>query len=311
MPITIITGGTGLIGKSLTKYLVEKGHDIIIFSRNVDHVENAHVTFKKWDPATGEINLEAISTADYIVNLAGIGIMNKQWSSNYKKQIVESRIKGGELLTDSLKNIKNHVKVFISASAIGWYGQDKADLSQPTSFTESDPPSKDFLGKTCFLWEESVEEISRMDIRLIKLRFGIVLSNEGGAFPEFKKSLKYGIASILSNGKQIISWIHINDICRMISFIIQHDNLSGVYNAVAPEPVRNKEMVIETAKILRKNFFIPIHVPKQIINLFFGQRSVEILKSTKVSSKKIRSAGFTFLYPSLKLALDQLCNEKS
>ena len=311
MPVTIITGGSGLIGKRLTNYLLELGHKIIIFSRNDKGLNNMDgVTYEKWDPENGLINTDAIAIADYIIHLAGAGVMDHKWTDEYKKQIVDSRTKSSELLFNSLKNTPNHIKAFISASAIGWYGEDKKNLSHSYGFIETDPPAKNFLGETCLLWEESVDGIFSMNIRLVKLRFGIVLSNDGGAFPEFKKSLQFGLASILGNGKQVVSWIHIDDICRMIGFCIDQEEVEGVYNAVAPEPSRNKELILETAKKMKDNFFIPVHVPKVVIEMMMGKRSFEILKSTTVNSKKIRSAGFTFLYPTLKLALEELCSNE-
>ena len=309
MPVTIITGGSGLIGRRLTKHLTDEGHKVIIFSRNDKESNNSNITYKKWDPEKGLIDLASIGEADYIINLAGAGVMDKPWTDDYKKQILNSRVESGSLLVKGLKEQANHVKCFISASAIGWYGEDKKNLQHSYGFIETDPAAKNFLGETCLLWEESVDEISNLNTRLVKLRFGIVLSNEGGAFPEFKKSLQFGVASILGNGKQVVSWIHIDDICRMILFSINNESIEGVYNAVAPEPVRNKELILDTAKKLKNNFFVPVHVPRFVINTMLGKRSFEILKSTKVSCKKIKSAGFTFLYPTIELALDELCNE--
>ena len=307
MPITIITGGSGLIGRSLTNYLISLGHDIIIFTRKSLNSDRLQVTYKLWDPEKGTLDIESIQKADYIINLAGAGVMDKPWTPEYKKLILNSRVASGKVLSQALDKTTHGVKAFIAASAIGWYGEDKTDLKHTYGFIESDPPAKGFLGETCLLWEESVNSIEKTNTRLVKLRFGIVLSNEGGAFPEFKNSLKFGVASILGNGKQIISWIHIDDLCRMIVFAMQDDTVTGIYNAVSPEPVRNKEMIIHTAKTLRHRFYVPVHVPKMAIQLMLGERSTEILKSATVNCKKIKTAGFTFLYPSLKLALDELC----
>ena len=167
-------------------------------------------------------------------------------------------------------------------------------------------PGKDFLGETCVLWETSVEPVAEMGIRLVKLRTGIVLSNDGGAFKEFKKPLRFGFAGILGSGKQIISWIHIDDICRIYIEAIENKNINGSYNAVAPLPVTNKKLIIEMAEKLRHKFYIPIHIPTFFLKLFMGKRSAEILKSATVSNKKIKSTGFTFLYPAIESAIEDL-----
>jgi uncharacterized protein (TIGR01777 family) len=145
-----------------------------------------------------------------------------------------------------------------------------------------------------------------MNIRLVKLRTGIVLSNEGGALAEFKKPLRFGIAGILGSGKQVISWIHFDDLCRMYIYAIGNEKLSGSYNAVAPLPVNNKTLILKLAKIIRGEFYIPVYVPKFLLKIFLGERSIEILKSTTVSSEKIKNAGFIFLYPTIDAALKEL-----
>jgi uncharacterized protein (TIGR01777 family) len=170
---------------------------------------------------------------------------------------------------------------------------------------ESDPPANDFLGSACKQWEESIEPVTQLGKRLVKLRTGIVLSKEGGALKEFLKPLRFGIAAILGNGKQIISWIHIGDLVRMFIAAIEDDKMNGVYNAVAPGPVSNKELIIELAKA-RKKFYIPVYVPPFILKIVLGEMSIEGLKSVMVSCEKIQQAGFTFHYPGIRAALESL-----
>ncbi len=141
---------------------------------------------------------------------------------------------------------------------------------------------------------------------MVKFRIGIVLSNEGGAFPEFKKSLRFGVAAILAGGKQIISWIHIEDLCRLFIYAIDNEELSGSYNAVAPLPVNNKDLILKLAKIIKGQFYIPVYVPRFLLKLILGERSIEVLKSTTVSCEKIKSEGFTYLYPTIDAALKAL-----
>ncbi len=311
MPVVMITGGTGLIGKNLTRHLTLKGYEVIIVSRKPARASNdGMISFANWNLEEQKIDSNAIAKSDYIINLAGAGVMEKKWSKKYKKEIVESRTKSGELLINALQKNPNHVRAIIAASAIGWYGGDTKPLLHTSGFIESDTADKNFLGETCRLWEESIEPVTKLNKRLVKLRTGIVLSNDGGAFTEFKKSLGFGIAAILGGGKQIISWIHIDDLCRMYINAIENEKLSGSYNAVAPSPVNNKTLILKLAKKMRGQFYIPFHVPQFLLKLILGQRSIEILKSATVSCEKIKAAGFTFLYPSIDAALKELCKKK-
>jgi len=308
MSTVLIAGGTGLIGKNLTSHLINKGYDVIILSRKpVTETNEKQITYATWDINKQEIDSNALSKADYIIQLSGAGVMDKRWTSKYKKEIVESRTKTSQLIIKGLQQNENKVKAVISASAIGWYGKDPStDVRHWDGFKESDKSDTGFLGETCRLWEDSIEPVTAMDIRLVKLRQGIILSNDGGAFTEFKKPLRFGIAAILGSGKQMISWIHIDDVCRMFIYAIENENLSGIYNAVAPSPVSDKQFIIKTAELLRKGFYIPLYVPNFFLKLILGEKSIEILKSATVSCNKIKSEGFTFLYPSLDVALGEL-----
>ena len=307
MPTILITGGTGLIGKNLSRHLTGKGYEVIILSRNPPHSsDNAMISYAAWDIEKQTIDAAAFSKADHIIHLAGAGVMEKKWTKKYKNVIVESRTKSSELIIKFLKEHTNKVRSVITASAIGWYGNNSKPLVHPDGFKETDPAAKDFLGETCMLWENSIAGATALNKRLVKLRMGIVLSNDGGAFSEFKNPLRFGIAAILGSGKQIISWIHIDDLCRMYITAIENANISGSYNAVAPLPVTNKNLMIKTANAIRGKFYIPVHVPQFLLQLILGQRSIEILKSATVSYEKIKDAGFTFLYPTIDAALTEL-----
>ncbi len=335
MATIVITGGTGLVGKALGQALLQKGYSVIILSRQSNKISGIpNLTYAAWNTDLQTIDKEAIAEADYIIHLAGAGVAEKRWSKMRKKEIVDSRVQSSKLIVDSLNKIPNRVKAVISASAIGWYGADlipsfaKASEGKPSpspqgedlipnpsprsgegggvrKFVETDIPAEDFLGQTCRQWEESIEPVIQSGKRLVKLRIGIVLSKDGGALKEFLKPLKAGVAAILGNGKQMISWIHIDDLVQLFIASIENEALSGVYNAVAPNPVSNKELTLTLAKS-RKRFFISVHVPAFILKWVLGEMSVEILKSTTVSSRKIESAGYTFRYPFLQQALDHI-----
>jgi len=300
----MITGGTGLVGDVLCKMLTEKGYSVTILTRSTNKsTNNSAVDYAHWDISNKYIDPVAISKADYIIHLAGAGVVDRKWTAAYKKEIIDSRVKSSELIIHSLQNNPHKVKAIISASAIGWYGP---DVKENYQFVETDPADVNFLGETCRLWEESVEPASKLGIRVCKIRTGIVLSTKGGALVEFMKPIRLGIAGILGNGKQMVSWIHIEDLCRIFIHAIENEKLNGSYNGVAPKPVSNKLLTITLAKIMKGIFFIPSYVPKFVLKIMMGERSVEVLKSTNVSCEKIRNTGFTFLYPSIEVALRQL-----
>jgi uncharacterized protein len=314
MPTIIITGGTGLIGTALSKALLEKGYRVIILSRKeVDRSLPENLSYAVWDIKNQTINREAIGSADYIIHLAGAGVADKRWTKKRKQEIIDSRVNSSKLIVDSLKSIPNKVKAVISSSGIGWYGADLIPNPSPQGgegsgvlkFVESDPPANDFLGSTCKQWEESIDPVTQLGKRLVKLRTGIVLSKDGGALKEFLKPLNFGIAAILGNGKQVISWIHIDDLVNMYISAFENEQMNGVYNAVAPNPVSNKEMIMQIAKS-RGKFFIPVHVPSFVLNLILGEMSIEVLKSATVSSGKISSAGFQFQSDDIETALKNL-----
>lgn len=306
MYTVMITGGTGLVGNVLSRMLEAKGYQVIILTRSAKNKEKkGNIRYAEWDPGRQSIDVAALQSADFIIHLAGAGVVDKKWTSAYRKEILESRTLSSKLILDNLRNHSHQVKAIISSSAIGWYG---ADTVPGKMFVETDPPSDDFLGTTCRLWEESIENPPGK-IRVCKLRTGIVLSNDGGALAEFKKPLRFGIAGIIGDGRQMVSWIHIEDLCRMFIYAIENETLQGSYNAVAPAPVNNRKLTLTLANAVKGRFYIPVNVPSFILKIMMGSRSVEVLKSTTVSCEKIKQAGFTFLYPSIEAAISQLTNK--
>lgn len=311
MPVVLISGGTGLVGTNLTRHLTRRGYQVIILSRTKRVSKNPLVSFSVWNWQKHQMDVETIKNCDHIIHLAGAGVLDKKWTNDYKKIIIESRTKSAELIVKKLMENEHHVKTFITASAIGWYGADPNPLIRKEGFIESDVVDKSFLGETCLLWEAASEKVTTMGIRYVKLRTGIVLSTEGGALKEYLTPLRFGVAPILGNGKQVISWIHIDDLSRMYITAIEDHFLNDSYNATAPKPVSQKELVIRLAEKIRHKFYTPVYVPSFLLKFYFGKRSIELLKSATVSDKKIKAAGFTFLYPTIESAIDELSQKKS
>ncbi len=308
MQTVLISGGTGMVGRQLTKHLLKKGYQVIILTRKIPFLKDANpnISYALWNVADQTIDSEAVQKASCLIHLAGAGVVDKKWTKVYKDEIANSRTQSSALIIKALSNHTHSIKTIISASAIGWYGEDPSPNAK--GFVEIDLAAKGFLGETCKKWEQSIEPVEKIGIRLVKLRIGIVLSNDGGALAEFKKPIQFGVAGILGTGNQMVSWIHIDDLCRLFIEGIENEQLAGTYNAVAPLPVSNKELTIELAHQIKGKFYIPLHVPKFILKIMMGERSIEILKSTTVNCEKIKKTGFTFLYPSIEAALHQLAH---
>jgi uncharacterized protein len=310
MSTILITGGTGLIGSALTNKLVAEGHEVIVLSRSAKTSNEKNISYAKWDVDAQTIDAAAIAKADYIIHLAGAGVADKRWTEARKKEIQSSRTESSKLLIKGLKETPNNVKAVISASAIGWYGDDASHNSRKKPFTEERLADTEFLGETSRLWEESIKPVEQLGKRLVRIRIGIVLSNDGGALLEFKKPITFGVAGVLGSGKQVISWIHVDDLCRMFIYAIKNETLRGVYNAVAPTPVTNKELTLALAQKIKGKFYIPLHVPAFVLKIMLGEMSVEVLKSATVSCEKIRTTGFSFLYPTIDSALNNLIEQE-
>lgn len=294
-----ITGGTGLVGRAITRLLVDKGYKVIIFSRT-QRPDTEFINYAHWDADRQEIDITALQALDGLIHLAGEGVADKRWTTQRKQQILESRTIGTSFITSRLIQHAPRCKTFVSASAIGYYGSDKG--GEP--FTETDNPSSDFLGSTCAAWENASKEIEGK-IRRVLLRIGIVFSNDAGAFKEFVKPTKFGIAPLLGGGRQIISWIHIYDMAAMFVYALENEAINGIYNGVAPAPVMQK-LLMHTIRHYKSWFIIPLPVPSFVLKIMLGEMSVEVLKSATVSCNKIENAGFRFQYPTIGKAVAQL-----
>lgn len=301
MARVLITGGTGLIGKHLSQRLQERAYEVAILSRARKKEEQIPTYY--WDIDKSEVDKEAIANADFIIHLSGTSIGEKRWTTKRKQQIVDSRIRSGQLIFGELRKQNKKLRAFISASAIGYYGA----ITSIKVFSESDPPGDDFLAQTCIDWEDAADRFNDLGIRTVKIRTGVVLTNRGGALAKMLFPIKAGFGAAIGSGKQYLPWIHIDDLCDIYIKAIEDVQMNGAYNAVAPEHLTNKEFTQSLAHILKRALWLP-NIPAFVMKLIFGKMSVILLKGSRISSKKIQAAGYTFLFPTLDDALEQLQN---
>lgn len=296
----LITGATGLIGTELVALLLQNGitvHYLTTSKKKIESKPNYHGFF--WNPNQGIIDENALMGVDSIIHLAGATVA-KRWTSKYKQEIIESRILSSNVLFKALKDNPHSVKQIVSASAIGIYPD-----SLTKNYTEENADiDESFLGKVVMKWEESVNKFKLLNIKVTKIRTGLVLSTKGGALPEMLKPINMGIGSPFGSGKQVQSWIHINDLVELYLFAVQNE-LNGAYNAVAPNPVTNKKLTQEIAAVVKKPLFMP-NIPKFLMALVLGEMHTILFASQNVSSDKIEEEGFKFQYKQLDKALINL-----
>ncbi|MBC3542046.1 TIGR01777 family oxidoreductase [Rufibacter sediminis] len=299
----LIAGGTGLLGTRLSEMLIDSGYEVAHLSRTPDKYAR-YKTFK-WDVQKGYIDENAIRYADYIINLAGTSVSGEKWTAARKKEILNSRILSTNLLCHYLEKSTHHVKGFLASSAVGIYGNSGDRLMMEESTYGSD-----FLAEVCKHWEDASWQVHHLGIRTVIFRIGIVLSNKGGALPQIAKPIKMMAGSPLGSGKQYMSWIHIDDLCRLCIKAIEDRQMQGVYNAVAPNPATNEQLTRNLAKVMQRPMVFP-NVPAFGLKLMLGEMSEIVLNSSRVSATKVLQTGFTFEYNELQEALESLYDKNS
>ncbi|HEY9184882.1 MAG TPA: TIGR01777 family oxidoreductase [Salegentibacter sp.] len=296
----LITGATGLIGTRVTQICHEKGIKVNYLTTTKDKIESQS-DYKGfyWNPEKGEMDPEAFKGVSAIINLVGENIA-KRWTQEQKDKILSSRVDTAALLHKSLQNNNHHITHFISASAIGIYPSSLEKL-----YTEDNEAVDDsFVGKVVVQWEEAADNFRDLGMEVTKVRIGLVLAREGGLLEKLKEPVNFNVGSPLGSGKQWQSWIHINDVAGIFVHTLEN-KLEGTYNAVAPNPVTNKELVNQVASKMGKSVWLP-NVPAIAIKAVLGEMSRLVLSSQLVSSNKIEQAGYRFEYTNVAKALEDL-----
>ncbi|MCE5315862.1 MAG: TIGR01777 family oxidoreductase [Parachlamydia sp.] len=288
----MVTGATGLVGSALVAHLRGAGHSVTKLVRH-PHADDE----RKWDPAEGQINLKDLEGFEGIVNLAGESIASGRWTMSKKKRILESRISSTRILVETFAKMASPPAVLINASAIGYYG-DRGE--EP--LTEESSSGDGFLADVCRQWEAAAEPASKLGMRVVALRTGIVLAKEGGALAKMIIPFKLGLGGVVASGSQYMSWIAIDDLVRIIAFLLTESSLKGAFNAVGPAPATNRDFTKTLGEVLHRPTFMPM--PALAIKFLLGEMGQEmLLNSQKVLPERLQKAGYAFAYPDLNQAL--------
>ncbi len=295
----LIGGGSGLIGSRLTALLLQKGYQVRHLGRRA---KDGRVRGFAWDVSAGKIDEAAFDGVSVVINLAGANISGSRWTDKYKQELLHSRVRSTKLIVDFLNRGNHQVEHFVQGSAIGYYGFGDAS----NIFKEEDQPGTDFLSQLVKVWENSAQLSSDANkrTRLSIVRTGIALSRDGGALVEMARPVRLFVGAPLGTGRQIVSWIHIDDLCGMIIYIIER-KLEGNFNGVAPQPASNKQMTEALARVLGRPLWLP-NIPGFVLKLVLGEMSSSVLNGSYVSSEKIERAGFIFRFEKVDQAIAQL-----
>ena len=299
----LITGGTGFIGKKLIRALHDKNHEILVLTTNpvsaAFHIP-VHCEIHEWNPEINAITPDILKEVDAVINLAGENIANGRWSTTQKHKITESRIFSVRRLVEAMSYLDKKPEVFVSASAIGFYGNRENEV-----LDEMSPSGNGFLSEVCQEWENEIFTAKSLGVRTLAFRLGMVLGHDGGALNKMLPPFKFGLGGQLGNGSQWMSWIHIDDLVNMLVDAIETPSQKGIYNAVSPKPIQNKNFTKVLGGVVKRPTLFP--VPGFVLKMGLGELSDLLLDSQNVSAQKIMKTGFTFKYPDLKDALEEVC----
>ena len=305
MKVIGITGGAGFIGRHISQRLKADGHEVIVFTRK-PRAPAGGIQFSQWNSESQTIDRNALATVDAMIHLAGAGVMDKRWTPAYKREIIRSRVAGTHFLHEQLAQYGARCRSLVAASAIGYYGPDRHGATIP--FIETAAPYHDFLAGVCVQWEAAIFA-AQSKYRTVALRIGIVLGRDGGAFPKLVQPMGFGIVPILGSGMQMVSWIHIRDLAAIFAKSALDEAFGGIYNAVAPNPVTHKALMLSIAAA-NGGLKFPIHIPGAILKIIIGEASTEVLKSCAVSDARILAAGYRFSFPEIEFAAAELATKE-
>lgn len=301
-----IAGGSGFVGRHLSRLLLSEGHRVVVLSREARSSDVPGLSYAQWHPAEKQIDGAALRQVDAVVNLAGAGIADKRWSDARKEELRNSRLTPTFFLHEALSAHAPQCRAFVGASAIGYYGVDRPECF---AFHEAASPAGDFLARLCVDWEQA-NLSATSTYRCTVLRTGIVMGRDGGAYPRLLQPLHFGIRPIFGDGMQVYSWIHVEDLAGLYKTALINDSFEGAVNAVAPKPAPQRELMEVMARE-RGGFSVPFPVPAAVLRLAVGEAAGELLKSCTVSADKARALGFSFRFPDATSAMRDLAGARA
>jgi hypothetical protein len=294
----LITGGTGFIGKVLSRELRSSGHNVIITTRGPGD-SKGRLTWR----LPSLIPAEVISDIDAVINLAGESIAAGRWTQKRKEHILSSRIDTTHALVESMRNAEPKPRVLISASAIGYYG-----AHEDVDITEDTPPGSDFLAEVAKSWEAEALKAQDLGVRVVIVRFGTVLESDGGALPRMAKPFKFFLGGPVGSGRQWFSWIHRDDLIGIIKYALDNETITGPLNVTSPHPITNRDFSSALGRALGRPSWLP--VPGFVLRIVFGELADILLTGQKVLPQRLLKAGYEFKYPEIDGALKAIFTHK-
>lgn len=293
----VVTGSSGLIGSALVKSFKEQGNEVLRLVRGEAQAGEGAIL---WDPAAARLDAEVLEGADALIHLSGANIAEGRWTARRRKALWDSRVKSAALLAETLPRLRRPPRAWLCASAIGYYGDCGEDL-----VSEESPPGGGFLSELCQAWEDATRLPHDCPVRVVNLRFGVVLSATGGALPRMLLPFRLGLGGRIGHGKQYMSWVTIEDAVGAVGHALAHESLRGPINVASPRPVTNSEFTKTAGRVLNRPTLLP--APPFALRMMFGEMAdALLLASTRAVPKRLETAGFTFLHPELEPALRHL-----
>jgi hypothetical protein len=290
----VIAGASGLIGSALTPALERQGHRLTRLVRREPRPDRDELG---WNPETGEIAAEALEDADAVIHFGGVNIASGRWTAKLKAAIRDSRLGSTQLLSETLARLTRPPRVFICASATGYYGNRVDEI-----LAEDSPPGEGLLATLCRDWEAATSPARQAGIRVVNLRTGVVLTPRGGALAKMLPAFKAGLGGVLGSGKQYVSWISLHDLTRVIEFALANESITGPINAVAPNPVTNRELTRTLGRVLKRPTWF--RMPALAVRIAFGEMGQALLlEGHRLRPLRLEQAGFEFDHPTLEDAL--------
>jgi uncharacterized protein (TIGR01777 family) len=297
-----IAGGDGLVGKHLVNLIDKNKYHVIVLSRKPKVSHQSGIEFKVWN--TDLQTIEPSPSPNHIINLAGAGIADERWTAKRKALLISSRVNSALTIRKYLETNKINPKTYISASAVGFYGHRNDEL-----LTEDSHPGSEFMSECCVLWEDAAKEVGSLCQRTVILRIGIVMSMLGGALPKMLMTEKVGIFNYFGSGNQYYPWIHISDLSTLIITSIENTNYSGIYNAVSPQEITNKNMMSQIMQSIESDGLL-MSAPSFMLKLLLGEMSAVVLNSNRVSAQKLLTTGFDFQFTDTGSAVNDVLRKR-